>query len=132
MAYVYVAGKNLARAQTIMAQLREHGHHITYDWATSFSDKNPKEKAISERDGVRQADVLVYLWEEDQESARYETGMAMGLEKPIVISGTKDSFFFQLPNIIRIESDNQIVSAIETLLSHQCITSHFELELPHD
>ncbi|MCH8069161.1 MAG: hypothetical protein IID16_07865, partial [Candidatus Marinimicrobia bacterium] len=53
-----------------------------------------------------------YLWERDQESARYEAGMAMGLGKPVIVSGKHDSFFFNLPNVHRIASDSEIISAI--------------------
>lgn len=109
---IYVAGKNLDRARVVMDVLRKHGHEITYDWVNPYSEENPKEKAREEREGVRDADLLVYLWEPDQESARYEAGMAMGLGKPIVVSGKSDAFFFNLPNIFCVDSDNEIVSAV--------------------
>jgi hypothetical protein len=111
MAKIYVAGKELGRARTVMSALRGAGHEITYDWATHYSDGDSL-KASEELQGVRDADVLVYLWESDQESARYEAGMAMGLGKKIIVSGSAGSFFFKLPNIFCVPSDEEIVAAI--------------------
>lgn len=109
---IYVAGKKLDRARAVMNVLRKHGYEITYDWANLYSEENPKEKAVEEREAVRNADLLVYLWESDQESARYEAGMAMGLGKPIIVSGEHDAFFFNLPNVSCVDSDDKIISAI--------------------
>jgi len=105
---IYVAGKAIERARTVMALLQEHGHTITYDWIATLSEGPTKEIAIMEADAVRSADLLVYLWESDQESARYEAGMAMGLEKPIVVSGNKEAFFFKLDNVHCVDSDEEI------------------------
>lgn len=112
MANIYVAGKDIERAKRVMYALQEAGHTIIYDWATDYSDENPAEKAAAERGSVRAADVLVYLWEPDQESARYETGMAMGLGKLVVVSGNMDAFFFLLPEVHCVQSDEQIIEAI--------------------
>lgn len=112
MANIYVAGKDIERAKSVMRTLQEAGHTITYDWATDYSDENPAEKAAAERESVQAADILVYLWESDQESARYEAGMAMGLGKPVVASGDVDAFFFLLPEVHCVQSDEQIVEVI--------------------
>jgi hypothetical protein len=64
---------------------------------------------------VCDADMLVYLWAPNQESARYEAGMAMGLKKPVIVSGKSDAFFFQLPNIYCVSSDDEIVQKIKEL-----------------
>jgi hypothetical protein len=112
MAKIYVAGKELNRAKKVIDILRGRGHQITYDRATEYSDIDPVKKASDELNGVRDAEVLVYLWESDQESARYEAGMAMGLGKKIVISGGPDPFFFKLPNIYHVASDEEIAKAI--------------------
>lgn len=109
---VYVAGKSIERAQAVMDTLRASGYTITYDWIATL-DKGPaKEVAIAEWEAVRSSDVLVYLWESDQESARYEAGMAMGLQIPIIVSGNSKAFFFQIPNIHCVESDEGIPDAI--------------------
>lgn len=118
---IYVAGKNISRAISVMDRLRDAGHAITYDWATDFDnaekldEEQTQKLAIDERIGVKDADLLVYLWESDQESARYEAGMAMGLGKPVVVVAQHDSLFFHLPEIQKVSSDEQIVSAIKRL-----------------
>ncbi len=109
---IYVAGKELKRAKAVMKVLRDSGHQITYDWATKFSGDNPVDRSADELKGVREADLLVYLWEPDQESARYETGMAMGLGKSIIVSGKQNSFFFHLPNVHCVDSDDKIIPLV--------------------
>jgi hypothetical protein len=116
MAKIYVAGLNLKRAGRVMKTLEAHGHTITYDWVTDYSEEDQERKAVEEREGVRNADILVYLWEERQESARYEAGMSMGLGKPIIAVGHQ-AFFFLLPEVICIDSDNQIISALNTIIN---------------
>ena len=115
---IYVAGKNLERARSMMDLLLKNGHTITFDWITDIENEiNPTQKARDERKAVKQADVLVYLWEGDQESARYEAGMAMGLNKPIIVSGfpKKNSFFLSLPEIISVSSDDEILASLKSL-----------------
>ena len=106
---VYVAGKNLERAGRVISQLREAGHTITYDWVAVIDDTSDlAQKAFDEREAIKDCDALVYLWEPDQESARYEAGMAMGLDKKIVVSGKDDAHFFTLPNVLIANSDDGI------------------------
>ncbi|MDO8604508.1 MAG: hypothetical protein Q7K40_03905 [bacterium] len=113
---IYVAGKNLKRAQSVMEMLKQNGHTITFDWVTGIEnekDEDQPQRAIDERAAVQQADLLVYLWESDQESARYEAGMAMGLNKRIIVSGFKSKLFFlSLPEVTCVESDMDILSAL--------------------
>jgi hypothetical protein len=73
------------------------------------------QKAYDERKAIKNCDVLVYLWEQDQESARYEAGMAMGLAKPLVIAGGHQSHFFSLPNVHMVQSDNDIMQALSQI-----------------
>jgi nucleoside 2-deoxyribosyltransferase len=116
---VYVAGKDISRAVSVMKKLRDAGHTITYDWATDFDNaedldkKRTQELASDELAGVKVADCLVYLWEKDQESARYEAGMAMGLGIPVLVVADHDSLFFHLSAVQQVESDDQITDTIE-------------------
>lgn len=118
MLKIYVAGKNLERAKAIMNVLEENGYVIIFDWVKDINDeKDPIKKAQEERKAVQESDILVYLWESDQESARYEAGMAMGLNKPIIVSGfnKKLPFFLSLPEVVSVSSDDEILSALEKL-----------------
>lgn len=110
---IYVAGKAIERARCVMTLLEEQGHTITYNWIDTLSEGPTKEIALKEAAAVRSADLLVYLWESDQESARYEAGMAMGLEKPIIVSGNQQAFFFKLDNVHCVESDAEIDAKVK-------------------
>lgn len=115
MSKIYVAGKNLERAKRVMDMLRSAGFEITFDWVADIDNEtDPEGKARAERDAVIEADVLVYLWEADQESARYEAGMAMGLRKPMVVSGPHSKrWFLSLPEIECVTSDDDILPVLK-------------------
>ena len=114
MAKIYVASNNVKRAQTVMGLLKENGHDISFDWTIDIENEflQNSEKAITERDAIRNSDALVYLWDENQESARYEAGIAMGLGKKVIVSGNHKSFFFQLPEVTFVEDDNKIINSL--------------------
>ena len=113
----YVAGKKIPRAKEVIKMIRSAGREITFDWAENFNDneENWPEDALKEKEGIRKCDIFVYLWCEDAKSARYEAGMAMGLSKPVIVSEAPDSFFYHLPNVIRIASDAEILNTINKL-----------------
>ena len=65
-----------------MRDLTGAGHTITFDWVIDIENQSDKTvKALMEREAIRECDVLVYLWSANQESARFEAGMAMSLGK---------------------------------------------------
>jgi hypothetical protein len=109
---IYVASKKIPRAREVMKMIREAGYEITFDWATDYHEDNWDEYAQKEREGIQKCDIFVYLWCEDAKSARYEAGMAMGLNKLVIASEAPDSFFYHLPNVVRIQSDSEIVNTI--------------------
>jgi hypothetical protein len=115
MPKIYVAGKKIPRAKEVMKMIRGAGYEITFDWAENYNEDNWAEDSLAEREGIKKCDIFVYLWCEDAKSARYEAGMAMGLEKPIIISGGPDSFFYRLPNVTSVEDDSKILDAISSL-----------------
>lgn len=113
---IYVAGKNLDRAGRVIDFLLDAGHEITYDWVAAIDDTSDlTKKAHDERQAIRSCDVLVYLWEDDQESARYEAGMAMGLDKMVIVSGKESAHFFTLPDVMTVKSDEQILEALNSI-----------------
>lgn len=94
------------------------GHTISFDWTVDIESENQEEKstkALKERDAICDCGVLVYLWKDNQESARFEVGMAMGLGKKIVVVTDHKAWFFALPEVIQIDSDDLIVSTIGKL-----------------
>ncbi len=115
MAKIYVASNEVDRAKKVMRELVEAGHTITFDWTTDIGPEEQEEKpikALKEREAVRDCDVLVYLWKDNQESARFEAGMAMGLRKKVVAVTDHMAWFFSLPEVIQISSDDLIVETV--------------------
>lgn len=98
-----------------MQELTAAGHTITFDWTIDIEKESQEDKvtkALKEREAVRECDVLVYLWKDNQESARFEAGMAMGLRKKVIAVTDHKAWFFALPEVIQIDSDNQILPAL--------------------
>jgi cell division protein YceG involved in septum cleavage len=98
-----------------MQELIAAGHAITFDWTVDIEKGDQEDKvtkALKEREAVRECDVLVYLWKDNQESARFEAGMAMGLRKKVVVVTDHKAWFFALPEVIQVDSDDQILPAL--------------------
>lgn len=115
---IYVASNEVPRAKKVMHELVRVGHIITFDWTLDIENEvQESNKALKEREAVRECDVLVYLWKENQESARFEAGMAMGLRKNIIVVTDHVAWFFELPEVTQITSDDQIIEAIDNLKS---------------
>jgi hypothetical protein len=110
--YVFVSGKGRKRARRMMDALTVSGVRIAYDWTDEKRGESDPELAAELHAAVCGASVVVYLWEADQESARYEAGMAMGLGIPLVVVGGPVSLFFGLPNVIRVDSDADVSAAL--------------------
>ncbi|HEY1041775.1 MAG TPA: hypothetical protein VGE63_03600 [Candidatus Paceibacterota bacterium] len=116
MAKVYVASNEVDRAKSVMESLIRAGHEIIFDWTIGIEGEQDKQsKALAEREAVRKCDILVYLWKADQESARFEAGMAMGLRKKIIVVTDHQAWFFTLPEVIQVNSDDEIVSVINLI-----------------
>lgn len=115
MAKIYVASNEVERAKKVMESLISAGHTITFDWTLDIeteTENSKTTKPLREREAIRECDVLIYLWKENQESARFEAGMAMGLGKRIIVVAPHKAWFFALPEVMQIDSDHQIVTAI--------------------
>ncbi len=116
MAKIYVASNEVPRARKVMNKLIDAGHSITFDWTTDIETESEQDKIgkpLRERKAVIECDILVYLWKDNQESARFEAGMAMGLQKRIIAVTNHEAWFFALPEVIQISSDDDILSAIK-------------------
>jgi len=115
MAKIYVASNEVARAKKVMELLIAAGHRITFDWTIDIETESEQDKIgkpFKEREVVVDCDVLVYLWKDNQESARFEAGMAMGLRKKIIAVTDHKAWFFALPEVIQVASDDEILSHI--------------------
>lgn len=117
MAKIYVASNEVPRAKKVMEELIVAGHSVTFDWTIGIENQTEEDKInkpLKEREAVRECDILVYLWKENQESARFEAGMAMGLRKKIIAVTDNKAWFFALPEVVQIDSDNKIIAAINS------------------
>jgi len=120
MSKIYVASNEVPRARKVMKELVDAGHTITFDWTIDIENQPEQDKpakALKEREAVRECDILVYLWKDNQESTRFEAGMAMGLRKKIVAVTDHKAWFFALPEVVQVDSDDRIISAISAILT---------------
>lgn len=116
MANIYVAARNMARAEEVIGALKDAGHTIADDWTAHYREDNDAARAMCEVKAIKAADVLVYLWSPRGEGSCYEAGMAMALGKPIIaVAPAHESFFFQLPNVHCVADDAAIIAAIAAL-----------------
>lgn len=112
MAKVYVSSNDVIRAKEVMNKLAEAGHTITFDWTIGIeteSDFDKKYKPLKEREAIKECDFFIYLYEDSQESAKFEAGMAMGLGKKVIVVTDVDSWFFSLPEVVKVSDDDQIL-----------------------
>ena len=112
MKVIYLAGKNLDRANRVAKILEDSGYSIPCNWYYNYKDDETNFSPEDEVQAVRSADVLVYLWESDQESARYDVGMAIALGKPVVVVHDTPKWFLQLSNIHAVSRDEDIIKAL--------------------
>lgn len=103
---VYVATKYELkdRAREEMLRLSRAGHSITYDW--TLPEPPTVEQAILDLRGVLDADVVVFIFEEERKYAGslVELGIALGAGKPVYIIGYAldgHCIFLQHPNVRR-------------------------------
>lgn len=121
---IYVAGKtqDVEKVRTIMRIVKRLGHEITHDWTVKLDqamldrqrvemtetgrELQEREMAIADREGVRDADVLLIVSSEHAlVGALIEAGMALGLGKQVImVKAPMESFpssvFWHLPEIL--------------------------------
>lgn len=97
---IYVASSlnNAENATKVMNIFRFMGLQITYDWTTHGLVKDPvkcKEICRAEIDGVKRADVLVFL-HPARSGSHVELGIALALHKPVFMLFPPEQEFSQL------------------------------------
>jgi hypothetical protein len=116
-----VAGRtrDLERVRECQQICRDCGGEITFDWTgpdgeiqRDWSLKRERAREIStrERDAVYDCDVLVALhYDEFGLGQSIEIGMAMAFEKRVIVIGPfRESVFWYLPKVVRIDSMDQL------------------------
>lgn len=115
---IYIASNEVERTRMVANRLEQNGHTIVYKWYDQIENEKPEDIpriAQEEREAIRESDALVYLWRSDQESARIEAGMAMGLGLPVIAVGNQEVFFFNLPDVYVVPSDDEAVKMVEAI-----------------
>lgn len=113
---IYVASKfeEGPRVQKIYEILRKRGHTITHDWTTEDASKYTGEDlakfkaecAFKDYQGVKDCDLILVLNHEKLYGGAAEMGMAIALDKKVVVVGEsiRENIFFHLKNIIKPKS----------------------------
>jgi hypothetical protein len=95
------------------------GHEVTMDWTLmveEFGRGNPEVNsqsmlsgaAVMDRQGVRDCDTFVLIWDDEVCGALLETGMALELEKPVWLvhvnpRAIRYCIFWEMPNVERMD-----------------------------
>lgn len=90
--YVASAYSNREAVRLMMGLLRSEGHNISHDWTHEkatpmFMERQEVRNEVGFKDyqGVLECDVLVVLAHPDARDTRFEMGLAVGLQKPVVV-----------------------------------------------
>ncbi len=115
----YIAGKFEERAEVrkLMDKVEELGHTITCDW-TKHRDKGfLVQYAVADVEGVQGCDVYVgrFINENSYKGALSEMGMALGLDKKVVVIGhaIDSCIFTNHPNVLKLESEEAFLSELQ-------------------
>ena len=129
MTKVYVAAKFEERelAAAVMGIFRAEGHEITHDWTgESVEGLRGTEAstllqccAMDDQAGAQNCDVLVLLHNDKCKGALVEMGIALGLEKPVIVVGGRLSLdtaiFYWHPDVFHVTNIDQALDLIKVL-----------------
>jgi len=121
---VYPASRSRQRCIDAVAALEAAGHAVTHNWATGPAcayDSSDAAIAATDVMAVKVAQVLLLLWEPGMLGANVEFGVALGLDKRIIVVGwhnptTLDAprgemgtqgdrnVFYHLPQVVHVAS----------------------------
>jgi len=131
MANVYVAAKfeEAPLARAVMDRLEALGHVITHDWTgensvgLSGDDLKLYLAKCARQDffGVVAADVILVLNHDRLFGGMVETGVALGLGKPVVLvsADKRDCIFWHLKEVRKVDDVDQALKVIENLFPPQ-------------
>jgi nucleoside 2-deoxyribosyltransferase len=130
---VYVAGRtnDLARVKRAQEWCRQQDWQITYDWTENVNAQSVRAEsggtdpatlrqyALNDRQGVRDADLVIVMTGPNLLGTAIEIGMAIERDTPVWLVGEpeRDSVFFYLDTFTRID---------EELLYHTIVTQRRE------
>lgn len=126
---IYVAAKthDYIRARTLMQQLRDSGHEITFDWTGNVEHVGPdRENEAAAKDdefllkcatddvyGVKRAQGLVAIGHPDLCGTLVEVGMAIMRGIPVALIGDfRPSVFWKLPQVSSFKSEGDFLTQL--------------------
>ena len=117
---LYVAGKfeDHDECRMIMDRLEEQGHIITCDWTNhEYSDKAyPTKYCQDDIKGVQDCDCLIFnaFNERKYSGALVEMGIALGLDKPVLIlgHGIDTCIFTHSPLVKKFDNMKDLLEAL--------------------
>lgn len=127
--YLAASSREADRVRRAQLAIRERGWLLTLDWLTELesnlargvrdadlSREDQRRHAQADLDAIREADVVWLLApQEPTKGAWTELGFALGIGKPVVVSGAASCIFLELA-ALRCDSDESAPGAIEGLL----------------
>lgn len=144
---IYVAGKtqDVEKVRTIMRIVKRLGHEITHDWTVKLDqvmlqrgrrdlapetmEQQEREMAIADREGVRDADVLLVVSSEHAlVGTLIEAGMALGLGKQVIlVKAPMESFpasvFWHLPETLLATTNEDSIAWALSCVDHDLIAA---------
>lgn len=137
---VYLAAPWARKPSAIMAKrfLQFYGIDVVSTWTEQADTDDPVEmrrNAMSDRDELYRADVLVLLNLQKSDGKATEMGMALGLEKPvIVVGGREGNIFYWLPEPRHVPHMGAAVDLLlqEPLPLHPVTTFYSDIGLEVD
>lgn len=103
-------------------------------YSSAAPPERREEYAHTDLEDVRACDVFIAFTEEPRSSSRggrhVETGIAIGLCKPIIVVGPRENIFYHLRGMIQIQVWDDIVPAICNCL--EAIQKQLEMQQKYD
>lgn len=137
---IYVAGRtnDIPRIKRMQAACVMHGHKITYDWTENVNAQSlagdaglevtaeqKREYAVKDLSGVYYSDLVIACCAPGWLGTAIEFGAACAWGRPIWLVGEpeKESVFFELTNVRRVEHD---------LLAYKMLYEYSERRIERD
>lgn len=101
---VFVAGSinNINSIKDLMKSIKSNGHSIVHDWTDQFDERRKQEFCLKDIGGIKESDVLIACMENCRTLCRgtlIEIGIALALNKKIIVIGEIDSIYMSHPNV---------------------------------
>ena len=120
--HIYVAAHCRWAASYIASILRSSGHVVTSRWldepfhtTASYPDEERRRVAEMDRADVFASDLLVLVAGPDKYSGGkfVEAGIAIGLNKPVVVLGRRENMLLYVSNVKVVDTPEELIRVLE-------------------